>query len=239
MQDFKQWPKIFFIKGGWGCARVIDKIDFQALRDNPKVIIGFSDITSLLNAIYQITGLVTFHGPVGVSSWEGFSLNSFNQIVCQAGKDFDFPSSYNTKSLKIIRPGIAKGVLIGGNLTVFSSLLGTPFFPSCKGKILFLEETKEEPYRIDRLLTSLRLAGVLNEISGLVFGKFNQCVAEKPSESFTLEEVIDQHFSQATYPVLWGVPFGHVKDKWTIPVGVEAELSTEAPFLKLIESGVS
>jgi muramoyltetrapeptide carboxypeptidase len=240
--DFVSNPQIkaiLFVKGGWGCGRVLDKINYEQLKINPKIILGFSDLTSLLNAIYHQTGLVTFHGPTGNTSWASFSLNSFTEIVSRGGLAFQKPEITQLQSFSVLRAGQATGALIGGNLTVFCSLLGTPYFPSCKGKILFLEETHEEPYSIDRMLNSLRLAGVFDEISGVIFGQFNHCNAEKPLESFTLEEVVQQQLNGFSFPVLWGAPIGHVTDKWTLPIGVEAQMNTDDLSLKLIHPAVS
>jgi muramoyltetrapeptide carboxypeptidase len=230
---------ILFVKGGWGCGRVLDKIDYEQLKKNPKIILGFSDMTSLLNAIYQKTGLITFHGPVGNSSWERFSLNSFLDVVCRGGVSFQKPEFSQLQLFSAWQSGEATGELIGGNLTVFCSLLGTPYWPSCAGKILFLEETHEEPYRIDRMLNSLRLAGVFDEISGIIFGQFNDCNAEKPLESFTLEEVVRHQLKGYSFPVIWGAPIGHVKDKWTLPIGMQVTMNAEETSLKLMRSAVS
>jgi muramoyltetrapeptide carboxypeptidase len=230
---------ILFVKGGWGCGRVLDKIDYEQLKKNPKIILGFSDMTSILNAIYHKTGLITFHGPVGNSSWEKFSLNSFQDMVCRGGDSFQKPELPQLQSFSTWQSGEATGELIGGNLTVFCSLLGTPFWPSCAGKILFLEETHEEPYRIDRMLNSLRLAGVFDEISGVVFGQFNDCNAEKPLESFTLEEVVRQQLKGYSFPVIWGAPIGHVKDKWTVPIGAQVRMNAHELSLKLMHPAVS
>ncbi len=230
---------ILFIKGGWGCGRVLDKIDYPQLKKNPKIILGFSDMTSLLNAIYQKTGLITFHGPVGNSSWEKFSLNSFQDIVCRGGDSFQKPELPQLQLFSTWQNGKATGELIGGNLTVFCSLLGTPYWPSCAGKILFLEETHEEPYRIDRMLNSLRLAGVFDEVSGIIFGQFNDCNAEKPLESFTLEEVVRHQLKGYSFPVIWGAPIGHVKNKWTLPIGVKALMDADGLSVKLMQPAVS
>jgi muramoyltetrapeptide carboxypeptidase len=230
---------ILFVKGGWGCGRVLDKIDYEQLKKNPKIILGFSDMTSLLNAIYQKTGLITFHGPVGNSSWEKFSLNSFQDIVCRGGVSYQKPEFPQLQLFSAWQSGEAMGELIGGNLTVFCSLLGTPYWPSCTGKILFLEETHEEPYRIDRMLNSLRLAGVFEEISGVIFGQFNDCNAEKPLESFTLEEVVRHQLKGYSFPVIWGAPIGHVKDKWTVPIGAQVTMNTDELSLKLMRPAVS
>ncbi|MFM7596425.1 MAG: LD-carboxypeptidase [Flavobacteriales bacterium] len=230
---------IFFVKGGWGCARVLDKIDYVQLQNNPKVILGFSDITSLINAIYHKTGLITFHGPVGNSSWEQFSLTSFQELVCRGGSSFQKPETNQLQPWSTWKNGQAAGELIGGNLTVFCSLLGTPYLPSCDGKILFLEETHEEPYSIDRMLNSLRLAGVFNQISGLIFGQFNDCKAEKPLESFSLEEVVRHQLNGYSFPVIWGAPIGHVKDKWTVPIGAHVVMNADELSLELIRPAVS
>jgi muramoyltetrapeptide carboxypeptidase len=230
---------ILFVKGGWGCGRVLDKIDYQQLKKNPKIILGFSDMTSLLNAIYQKTGLITFHGPIGNSSWEKFSLNSFQDIVCRGGDSFQKPELPQLQLFSAWQNGKATGELIGGNLTVFCSLLGTPYWPSCAGKILFLEDTHEEPYRIDRMLNSLRLAGVFNEVSGIIFGQFNDCNAEKPQESFTLEEVVRHQLKGYSFPVIWGAPIGHVKNKWTLPIGVKALMDADGLSVKLMQPAVS
>ena len=230
---------ILFIKGGWGCGRVLDKIDYQQLKKNPKIILGFSDMTSLLNAIYQKTGLITFHGPVGNSSWEKFSLNSFQDMVCRGGDSFQKPELPQLQLFSAWQNGKATGELIGGNLTVFCSLLGTPYWPSCAGKILFLEDTHEEPYRIDRMLNSLRLAGVFNEVSGIIFGQFNDCNAENPLESFTLEEVVRHQLKGYSFPVIWGAPIGHVKNKWTLPIGVKALMDADGLSVKLMQPAVS
>ncbi len=234
-----QVKAIFFIKGGWGCGRVLDKINYEQLKNNPKIILGFSDLTSLLNAIYHKTGLVTFHGPTGNSSWDSFSLNSFMDMVSRRGLSLQKPVIRQLQVFSVLRAGKASGTLIGGNLTVFCSLLGTPYFPSCSGKILFLEDTHEEPYRIDRMLNSLRLAGVFDQVSGLIFGQFNDCKAEKPNESFTLEEVVQHQLNEYAFPVIWGAPIGHIKDKWTLPIGVEAHMNTDDLALKLIRPAVS
>ena len=230
---------ILFVKGGWGCGRVLDKIDYQQLKKNPKIILGFSDMTSLLNAIYHKTGLITFHGPIGNSSWEKFSLNSFQDMVCRGGDSFQKPELPQLQLFSAWQNGKATGELIGGNLTVFCSLLGTPYWPSCAGKILFLEDTHEEPYRIDRMLNSLRLAGVFNEVSGIIFGQFNDCNAEKPQESFTLEEVVRHQLKGYSFPVIWGAPIGHVKNKWTLPIGVKALMDADGLSVKLMQPAVS
>ncbi|MBC7862106.1 MAG: LD-carboxypeptidase, partial [Bacteroidia bacterium] len=169
---------IFCAKGGWGCARLLEKIDFALIEKNPKVLIGFSDITVLLNAIYAKTGLITFHGPVGNSGWNDFTTNSFKSVIMNAEKTiFPVGPKEEDKPMTLAK-GTASGILLGGNLTVLTGIIGSKFLPEWKNKILFLEEAKEEPYSVDRMLTQMKLAGILKNISGFVFGKCTKCDAE-------------------------------------------------------------
>lgn len=218
---------VFCIRGGWGIARIVENMDWEWFVENPKIIIGFSDITYLLNAITFRTGLVTYHGPVGNSGWNSFTVDAlkkalFSSEVLQLSTD-----ALQQIDAKIHRPGKAKGALIGGNLCVFASMLGSPYFPDCQGKILVLEEIGEEPYRIDRMLSSLRLAGVFSQISGLILGEFTDCYPESPEHSYSLSEVLQQHFGAAEFPVLSNAPIGHTENKWTLPFGVEAVLDAD------------
>jgi muramoyltetrapeptide carboxypeptidase len=220
---------IVALRGGWGCARMLPMIDMSIIPDNPKIICGFSDITTLLLAVYRQTGLVTFHGPVGNSTWEGATTTHFLDVV-QAGKT---PLVLSNPEMKAVAQGYGSGVLIGGNLSIICSLIGTSFLPDFKGAILFLEETEEEPYRVDRLLTQLSLCGILDKLSGVVFGSCTKCEAEEPEKSFTLDEVLDHHFKSRSYPVVKGFSIGHIKDKFTLPVGVHAELDTKSMALTI------
>lgn len=218
---------VFCIRGGWGTARLMEDIDWTWFSENPKIIIGFSDITFLINAINHRTGLVTYHGPVGNSGWNAFTVDALKKaLFATETLKLGMTPSQMSKG-KIRRPGTATGTLIGGNLCVFASMLGSPYFPDCQGKILVLEEIGEEPYRIDRMLTSLRLAGVFSQISGLVLGQFTDCSPASPQQSYSLSEVLRQHFGAASFPVLSNAPFGHTENKWTLPLGVEAALDTD------------
>lgn len=218
---------VFCIRGGWGTARLVEEIDWTWFTENPKIIIGFSDITYLINAINHRTGLVTYHGPVGNSGWNSFTVDALKKALFEAEPlQLSWTQSQALKA-KIRRPGKATGALIGGNLCVFASMLGSPFFPDCQGKILVLEEIGEEPYRIDRMLTSLRLAGVFSQISGLVLGQFTDCSPASPQQSYSLSEVLHQHFGAAPFPVLSNAPFGHTENKWTLPLGIEASLDAD------------
>lgn len=229
---------IFCMKGGWGCARILDKIGYNIIQKNPKIIIGFSDITSLLLAINAKTGLVTFHGPVGNSGWNEFTKTVFSNVV-MTPKVCTFPAvpSNEDKPFTITK-GKATGVLVGGNLTILSSLIGSNYLPDFKGKILFLEEAKEEPYSIDRMLTQLKLAGILDSIVGFVFGKCAKCEAEEPLKAFTFHEVILQHILPLNIPAYYGAMIGHIENKLTLPLGIKANMDAGAGTLELIESSV-
>lgn len=232
---------IFFTRGGWGCARVLEYLDFDKIKRNPKVIMGFSDMTTLLNAITHKTGLVTFHGPGGNSSWNSFSWRYIEDLLLERHRvnfklpDAEFLSGYP----KTLSPGEAEGILIGGNLTVISALVGSGYLPSWKDKILFLEDVMEEPYRIDRMLTHLKLNGAFDQIAGLILGTFRKCEPEEPHRSFSLEEVFEQHFSDLKIPVYYGAPIGHVKYKFTVPVGMPVRMDANNMKFEVLYTSVT
>jgi muramoyltetrapeptide carboxypeptidase len=229
---------IFCMKGGWGCARLLDKLDFEMIKRNPKVLIGFSDITTLLIAITAKTGLVTFHGPVGNSGWNAWTSAVFKSVVMNTEGLPLFSNPSTEEPFVTVNSGKASGELIGGNLTVIASLMGTMYLPDWKGKILFLEEVKEEPYSIDRLLTQLKLCGVLDAISGLVFGKCAKCLAEEPQKAFTFQEVLSQHLKPLGIPAFYGAMIGHIENKLTVPLGVRAEMDADKGTIQLLETAV-
>lgn len=230
---------IFCMKGGWGCARILDKLDYASIRNNPKVIMGFSDITSLLIAIHAKTGLVTFHGPVGNSGWNEFSVSYVRSILMKKEAASLLPGPSEADKPLVIRSGTAKGALIGGNLSVLASVVGSTFLPSFKDKLLFLEETKEEPYRIDRMLTQLNLAGILGSVSGVIFGKCVKCEAEEPEKAFTFQQVLEQHLKPLNVPVFYGGMTGHIENKWTLPIGLQAKMDAGKGEVELLGSAVS
>lgn len=234
----KEVSAIFCMKGGWGCARILDKINYDLIKKNPKIIMGFSDITSLLIAINHKTGLVTFHGPVGNSGWNEFSVDYIKRVLMQKEKvTYAYPDKDDDKPF-VINAGKGKGILVGGNLTVLAGIIGSGYLPDWKNKILFLEEAKEEPYSIDRMLTQLKLAGVLKNISGFVFGKCVKCEAEEPQKAFLFKEVLEQHIKPLGIPAFYGAMIGHIENKYTMPIGIEAEIDADTNFIRLIESAV-
>lgn len=241
LMDFIANPDIDAIltmRGGWGCARILDRLDYDVIRENPKVIMGFSDITSLINAIYTKTGLVTYHGPCGYSSWNDFSTKEVMKCL-GAGKPFYmYNATDDYEQLEVLSPGTAQGEIVGGNLTIMVSMIGTEFEPDWKGKILCLEDVNEEPYRIDRMLWQLKQAGVYDAVNGIVLGGFNKCEPEEPEKSFTIEEIFQQHFKDLNVPVFKGASFGHITNKFTLPIGVMAEMNAEDFSIRTLERSV-
>ena len=227
--------------GGWGSPRILPLLDYALIARKPKVLVGFSDITALLIAIHQRTGLVTFHGPVGASTFSEYSVESFRRVVMTpepAGlleMPAKRPSDLVDRVNRIVRlaPGRATGRLTGGNLTLVAALMGTPYEIDCKGAILFLEDVDEQTYRIDRMLTQLALAGKFEEMAGMVFGRCTDC----EGRTLSLEDVLRDRF-EGGRPALAGHSFGHIENKLTLPVGVLATLDADAGTLRVDEPAV-
>jgi muramoyltetrapeptide carboxypeptidase len=239
---------IFCIRGGYGSAQLLDKLDYGLIRKNPKVFLGYSDITALHLAIHRETGLVTFHGPVVVSSFTEYTQKHFRAALFQTepiGRVTNPPDTNQLRPahlLRAVRPGHARGRLIGGNLSLISTLMGTPWEIDTRGRILFLEDVGEQPYSIDRMLTQLRLAGKLSAAAGIVFGECSDCRPREfqPSfeSSFSLGEVVDSILGGLKLPVLYGLTIGHTDDQLTLPIGVEATLDADRGELIIEEPAV-
>ena len=230
---------IIAARGGYGVMRILDQIDFDLIRKNPKVIVGFSDITALLNPIYTLSGLVSFHGPVASSTFNRFTTENFKKVLFEGEVEKGLNHSHT--SATTINGGIAEGKLVGGNLKMIVSTLQTPFEIDTENSILFLEDIDEHPYKIDRMLTQLKLSGKLDNVKGFLLGQFsgvNKRHPFYPNTSFTLKEVIDQILTPLEKPIVLGMPFGHVKDKLTLPIGVDACLDADKKSISLNEKPV-
>jgi len=233
---------IFCLRGGWGAARLLPHLDYETIRKNPKPLIGYSDVTSLLNAIYTKSGLVTYHGPNAGSPWHDFSVQKMSAILFD-GQAITIPPNIRQGDTLVPRQGLtqvvnegqASGRLIGGNLSVLTSILGSPYMPDMTGHILCLEEIGEYIYRCDRMLTALSLAGVFDKVSGVVLGGFTGCGVDPTGGfgTFSLMDVFEQHFSSKNIPVYYGAPFGHISEKYTLPFGVEASMNANTGTLEL------
>lgn len=228
---------IFTVQGGWGCSRILPLLDYDLIRNNPKIILGFSDITALLLAIQAKTGLITFHGPLGISSWSPFTIDELKAILF-AGEARTLRNSDSVKP-EILVPGKSRGKLLGGNLSVLAGMVGSTYLPDWDGAILFLEEVGEEVYRVDRLLTQLKLAGILDRLSGFVFGQCSKCDPENPQESLSLKEVLLDHISPLKIPAWYGSMIGHIRDIFTLPVGGQVEIDASEGTLQLLEPTVT
>jgi muramoyltetrapeptide carboxypeptidase len=249
-----QVDAIFCGGGGFGTTRILDLLDYDVIRRNPKVFTGFSDITGLHLAFQRQCRLVTFHSPVasyGLGSPDNpssFSLDYFwralllEQYVNASGEPLPPGYTYDPRPdnppIQTISPGRARGRLTGGNLTLVNTLMGTPYEVETKGRILFLEDRNEEPYRIDRFLSQLRLAGKLDELAGVVLGVFIDCDAKTGSTSLTLEQIFTDYFEHSGIPVIWNWPVGHYRYNATLPLGVMAELDSDRRTLRLLENPV-
>jgi muramoyltetrapeptide carboxypeptidase len=247
MFERKDVQGIMCARGGYGCARILPYLDYDLIEDNPKVLIGFSDVTALQYAIYKNCGLITFHGPVSISTFSSFSNKNFRNVLMEPGEQLELVNSttgnnYNQYGITVIADGKAEGELVGGNLSIVASLIGTEYDIDYSGKIIFLEEFLEEPYRVDRMLTQMIQAGKFEDAAGIALGVFKLCESDKtnPSfdNSFSLMEVLQDRLGKLRIPVIYGLSFGHIADKFTLPFGVKAELNSETKQLKLLEPGV-
>lgn len=235
---------VWCIRGGYGCTRLLEQIDFQLIEKKPKPLVGYSDITALHTSIQQRTGLVTFHGPVGHSDFTDFTIEKLWRVLVNPTPRFEIAAPRPDEMLageeyrpETIRSGSARGRLIGGNLCLLAAMAGTPFSPIFKEKIVFLEDVGEEPYRLDRMLTQLLQATDLRLAAGIALGVFQDCEA-KSAVSFSRAAVLRERLGGLGIPVVYGIPFGHISNQATLPVGVLAELDAERQVLTLVEFGV-
>jgi muramoyltetrapeptide carboxypeptidase len=238
---------IFCARGGYGCMRMIDRLDYDVIRSHPKIVIGFSDVTALHTALNRSAGLVTFHGPGPASGMGGaeppkeftskyLHLALLADQAPAAGYTIDVPADVGEVSH--LGSGTARGRLVGGNLSLVSAIEGTPYALDCEDAILVIEDVREAPYRIDRMLRQLQLAGKLQQLRGVVLGQFTQDYSREDQltedDRFSTSGVLRQYFENAGIPVLVNFPLGHVDQNCTLPLGAEAEIDAEAGTLRII-----
>jgi muramoyltetrapeptide carboxypeptidase len=239
----KNVKAIFSVRGGYGSGRLLDKIDYKLIRNNPKIFVGYSDINALQMAFLAKTGLVTFAGPmVAVDFHEEvshFTEEVFWRTITSNKKIGKLKNPRNEK-FYLLNKGRAQGRILGGNLSMFSSLMGTDYLPKLTGAILLLEDINEAPYRIDRMLNQLRLAKVLKQIGGIILGHFVDCYEPDPNKrTFSLNEVIIEYFQNQKLPVLYNVKHGHIKDNITIPYGTKCILNASRGHIEIADNAVS
>ncbi|MCW5579872.1 MAG: LD-carboxypeptidase [Luteimonas sp.] len=233
---------IVCVRGGSGAARLLPLLDYALIRRNPKVLLGYSDITALHNALLSRAGLVTFHGPIGSGSWNRFNVDQFRRVFfdrelmhyhnpVDAGDEL-VPRRNRTTT---ITGGQVRGELVGGNLTVLTALAGSPYLPDFSGRILFLEDVSEAPYRVDRMFSTLKLMGALDRIAGFIFGECTDCDPGAGYGSLTLDQIFDDHIRPLGIPAYRGAMIGHIRQQFIVPVGAPVELDADAGTFRMLE----
>jgi muramoyltetrapeptide carboxypeptidase len=239
---------IWAIRGGSGCISLLRHLDYRLIRTHPKVLLGYSDITALHLAIHRHAGLVTFHGPVASSTPSAYSTEHLLAVLTDPKDSYTIPMSAENDrhaldepwyATRTVHGGVAEGPLIGGNLSLVSALAGTPYAADFTGGLLFLEEVNEEPYRIDRWMTQLDLAVGFDKAAGVMVGICENCGPQGDGPSLTLDETLDVHLQPLRVPAVTGYSFGHIRNQFTIPVGIKGRLDTEARTVTLLEAAVS
>jgi len=215
-------------RGGYGSGRLLPLVDPSTVRAHPKILVGHSDLTFLLNDLVQRADLVTFHGPMVDGLPNRPDAARFLVTLLSGDR-----VGWHQPAQAVVQPGTAEGVLVGGCLSVLVSTLGTPYAVETRDRLLFLEDANEKPFRIDRMLTQLRQAGRLDGVAGVIFGEMDGCIAA-PNERVSVRDVIAEAFAEAPYPVAFGLSSGHGAGTLTLPLGVRARLAGER--LTLLES---
>lgn len=233
---------ILTVRGGYGSHRLLPLLDYKAMRRNPKVFVGYSDITALQLAIFAKTGLVTFSGPMVATEFGGgFGGNAEEEFwrCLSSAKPLGIVQNPNGKPLKSLSRGVATGRLLAGNLSIVTAMLGTPYFSNPKGNILVLEEVEEPLYKIDRMFHHLKLARVFDQLRGVVLGEFSDCKPGRTEKSsLMLPQILREVFESYENPVLTGLRYGHVKGSLTLPIGIRARMNASKGLLDFLESAV-
>jgi len=235
---------VFCLEGGYGTERLLDSLDYALIRKNPKILLGYSDITGLHLAIGRRAGLVTFHGPVATSTLPAWTLEYLKKALFSTEPIGELANPPETDAFSpafprhTVVPGTARGGIAGGNLTLISTTMGTPYEIDARGKILFLEDTGEAPYRVDRMLTQMKLAGKFAECAGVVWGTCTECTTDKSSFAINLSisDLVDEILGDIGKPVLAGLVFGHTKEKVTLPMGAMCEVDAGGKKVTIVES---
>lgn len=230
---------IISLRGGYGAGRLLPGINYQLIKENPKIFCGYSDLTTLQMAFFAKTGLITFSGPMVAVDFGGklsdYTINNFFATVADGW--FGEVDSHEDSVLGGNSKGVSEGIISGGNLAVFCSMMGSEYLPDPDGKIFFFEDVSEPPYRIDRFLNQLRINGYFEKAAGFIFGKFTE---GDPSDGPTLTqaEVFEDYISKIDKPVITNFPFGHIDDLFTIPLGIRVKIDSNNNKVKFLEKAV-
>jgi muramoyltetrapeptide carboxypeptidase len=243
----KSVKAIICVRGGYGTARIVNRLDYNFIRRHPKIFAGYSDITTLHCALLTRANLISFHAPMLNEDLAGknpaaFKVQSLLRTIMEPHPAGSLCQGYRQKTVSILRGGVADGPLIGGNLSVLCTTLGTPFQPPFKNRILFFEDISEQPYRLDRLLTHLWNAGVLPQVAGVAVGVNRECDEHGAKRGREYRQsgadVVRERLAPLRVPVVTGLPFGHVPLNATLPVGVRAKLDGRRGDLVITEAAV-
>jgi muramoyltetrapeptide carboxypeptidase len=239
----KHIKAIFSIRGGYGSGRLLDKINYKLIKQNPKIFVGYSDITALQLAFFTKCGLITFAGPMVAVDFHD-EVSTFTEEVfwrtITSNKKIGRLQNPRNEKIFVLNKGRGNGRIIGGNLSVFTSLLGTEYFPKINGSVLLLEDINEAPYRIDRMFNQLRLGKILKQVKGIVLGHFVNCVESDPqTKTFSLNEVVIEYFQNLKLPVIYNLKHGHIKENLTIPFGIKCSLNASRGYIEIPENAVS
>lgn len=233
---------IICLRGGSGAARILPLIDYEQVKANPKPLLGYSDITALHCALHSQTGLISFHGPNGSGSWNSFHANQFQQLFFdqkllsfknEVTKGDDLVAKGNR--IQTLTKGMVEGKIVGGNLTVLTALSGTPYYPDFQDSILFIEDVGEDPYRIDRMMSTLKLNGTLGKIKGFVFGQCSDCKPGSGYGAFTVDQIMDQYIIPLGIPAYIGAMIGHIPKQFIVPFGARVRLNADQGSITLLE----
>jgi len=237
---------IICFTGGWGTPRILPLLDYELIRTHPKVLMGFSDVTALINGVHEKTGLVTFHGPVADTTLRPWTVEQMERVIMSdqpigtlsnPPKPEDALINHDFRILTL-RGGKARGPLIGGNMTMICSLMGTPWEVNTDGAILLLEDIHEDTYRVDRMFTQLSLGGKLDKVAGVAFGYCTECDPGR-GPGFSFEQVLHHWLEPLGVPAVAGLAFGHLKEKLTLPLGLEGTLDADTGTLSFDEAAVT
>ena len=236
--------RMIFARGGWGSPRLLPLLDYEMIRENPKVLLGYSDATALITAVHVKTGLVTFHGP---SPLNLFSAEHFRRVVMSGEHYLLENPTFKTENtlvqtenlISTITSGKARGPILGGNLSLLTAVTGSGYLPDFDGSILFIEDVDEAVYRVDRMMTELALSGVLRRIKGFVFGRCTECGPGGGFGSLTMEQMIAEHIKPLGIPAFSGTMIGHIDEQFTIPLGIDVEIDADAGTIRMLEAGVT
>lgn len=233
---------IICLRGGSGAARILPLIDYEQVKANPKPLLGYSDITALHCALQSQTGLISFHGPNGSGSWNSFHANQFQQLFFdqkllsfknEVTKGDDLVAKGNR--IQTLTSGTVDGKILGGNLTVLTALSGSIYYPDFQNSILFIEDVGEDPYRIDRMMSTLKLNGTLGKIKGFVFGQCSDCKPGSGYGAFTVDQIMDQYIIPLNIPAYIGAMIGHIPKQFIVPVGARVRLNADQGSITLLE----